>query len=94
MSWKIFTPLLHELEEKMIRPLPYVRGSRGPQEADKLRDGHGFVRSVDYDWKESFVSRVLFVCYNKLDIEQTIQIVFSKNGCCKSSCAVCRMLSS
>eukprot|EP01129_Flabellula_baltica_P015811 TRINITY_DN8183_c0_g1_i1.p1 TRINITY_DN8183_c0_g1~~TRINITY_DN8183_c0_g1_i1.p1 ORF type:complete len:544 (+),score=141.28 TRINITY_DN8183_c0_g1_i1:43-1632(+) len=33
-AWKIFSPLLHELEEKGITPLPYVFGSRGPKEAD------------------------------------------------------------
>ena len=35
-----------------MKPLPYVRGSRGPKEADDLRDKNGFVRSVDYTWKE------------------------------------------
>ena len=52
ISWKIFTPLLHELEAKKVKPLSYVRGSRGPKEADDLRDKNGFVRSVDYTWKE------------------------------------------
>ena len=52
ISWKIFTPLLHELEEKKIRPIPYVRGTRGPKEADELRDRFGYVRSKDYEWTE------------------------------------------
>lgn len=52
ISWKIFTPLLHELEEKKIKPIPYVRGSRGPEEADLLRDANGFVRSKDYEWSQ------------------------------------------
>lgn len=48
----IFTPVLHELEEKKIKPIPYVRGTRGPEEADVLRDRFGYVRSVDYQWSE------------------------------------------
>ena len=52
ISWKIFTPLLHELEEKKIKPIPYVRGSRGPEEADLMRDQNGFVRSTDYEWNQ------------------------------------------
>lgn len=52
LSWKIFTPLLHELEEKKIKPLAYVRGTRGPVEADVLRDRFGYTRTVDYEWTE------------------------------------------
>ena len=52
LSWKIFTPVLHELEEKKIKPLAYVRGSRGPEEADVLRDRFGYSRTVDYEWTE------------------------------------------
>ncbi|KAK8801459.1 hypothetical protein WA171_004601, partial [Blastocystis sp. BT1] len=52
ISWKIFTPLLHELEEKKVKPLPYYRGSRGPAEADVLRDKYGYRRSTDYEWVE------------------------------------------
>ena len=48
----IFTPLLKELEEKKVKPISYVRGSRGPEEADKLRDAFGFCRSIDYEWTE------------------------------------------
>jgi hypothetical protein len=29
-SWRIFTPALHELREKSVRPEPYVFGSAGP----------------------------------------------------------------
>ena len=50
LSWMIFTPVLHELEENKIKPIPYVRGTRGPEEADVLRDRFGYVRSVDYQW--------------------------------------------
>lgn len=68
ISWKIFTPLLHELEEKKIKPIPYVRGSRGPEEADLLRDANGFVRSKDYEWSQPELVdhvHVWFLCSNK-----------------------------
>ena len=35
-AWRIFTPLLHEIEQKRPKPIPYVYGSRGPEEYDKL----------------------------------------------------------
>ena len=35
VAWKIFTPLLHEIEKGSIKPWPYKFGSRGPQEADE-----------------------------------------------------------
>jgi len=34
VAWKIFTPILHKLEEERIQPIKYVYGSRGPQEAE------------------------------------------------------------
>ena len=35
-SWDIFTPVLHELEQKGVRPEPYEFGSLGPAAADRL----------------------------------------------------------
>eukprot|EP01028_Stygiella_incarcerata_P011021 TRINITY_DN601_c0_g1_i4.p1 TRINITY_DN601_c0_g1~~TRINITY_DN601_c0_g1_i4.p1 ORF type:complete len:434 (-),score=114.68 TRINITY_DN601_c0_g1_i4:157-1458(-) len=35
-SWKIYDPILRELESKKIKPLSYVFGSRGPAAADYL----------------------------------------------------------
>jgi len=31
-SWEIFTPLLKQIEEERVRPLPYKYGSQGPEE--------------------------------------------------------------
>ena len=45
-----------ELEEKKVKPLPYYRGSRGPAEADVLRDKYGYRRSTDYEWVEPQLS--------------------------------------
>lgn len=41
-AWKIFTPLLNEIETKKIKPLPYKFGSRGPKESDELTSRVGF----------------------------------------------------
>eukprot|EP01099_Mayorella_cantabrigiensis_P001102 TRINITY_DN1456_c0_g1_i1.p1 TRINITY_DN1456_c0_g1~~TRINITY_DN1456_c0_g1_i1.p1 ORF type:complete len:543 (-),score=134.35 TRINITY_DN1456_c0_g1_i1:190-1761(-) len=52
-AWRIFTPILHELEEKKIAPIPYVYGSRGPVQADELAKRYGFERNEHYAWKSS-----------------------------------------
>ena len=52
-AWKIFTPLLHEIEEKKVRPLPYIYGSRGPQEAVDFIKKLGYMRQEDYNWSPS-----------------------------------------
>eukprot|EP00164_Ancoracysta_twista_P002334 GFYU01003085.1.p1 GENE.GFYU01003085.1~~GFYU01003085.1.p1 ORF type:complete len:527 (-),score=177.37 GFYU01003085.1:203-1783(-) len=52
-SWRIFTPLLHKLEQDKIKPIPYKYGGRGPAEADKMIADHGYVRSTNYTWKPS-----------------------------------------
>lgn len=31
-SWKIFTPLLHQIETEKVKPFPYQYGSPGPEE--------------------------------------------------------------
>ncbi len=51
-SWKIFDPLLREIEEKQVVPLPYEYGSRGPAEADKRSEEVGYLRNDDYRWTE------------------------------------------
>eukprot|EP00466_Bigelowiella_natans_P015806 jgi/Bigna1/33972/e_gw1.4.20.1 len=41
-AWEIFTPLLKELEEKKVKPVPYEYGGRGPKEADQLAIKAGY----------------------------------------------------
>mmetsp|Transcript_1872 Transcript_1872/g.5845 ORF Transcript_1872/g.5845 Transcript_1872/m.5845 type:complete len:612 (-) Transcript_1872:319-2154(-) len=41
LSWEIFTPVLHQLEEEKIKPEPYPYGSRGPPGADALANRFG-----------------------------------------------------
>jgi glucose-6-phosphate 1-dehydrogenase len=49
-SWKIFTPILHELEKNKEAPISYPFGSRGPAEADELAQKYGFRRTEGYTW--------------------------------------------
>lgn len=51
-AWKIFTPILHELEKKKIQPKEYDFGSRGPKESDELIASYGYKRSETYQWKK------------------------------------------
>ncbi|KAF2881870.1 hypothetical protein ILUMI_24302 [Ignelater luminosus] len=50
-AWRIFTPLLHQIEEEKIPPIPYVFGSRGPKEADELLSSNNFTYTGTYQWK-------------------------------------------
>lgn len=52
-AWDIFTPILHELEEKRVEPILYEFGSRGPQEADAMVRRFGFERSTNYVWRDA-----------------------------------------
>lgn len=42
-SWRIFTPVLHEIESKHIPPIPYVYGSNGPNEAHAKTCKNNFI---------------------------------------------------
>ncbi|KJE92344.1 glucose-6-phosphate 1-dehydrogenase [Capsaspora owczarzaki ATCC 30864] len=52
VAWRIFTPMLHELERAKHKPEPYEFGSRGPSSADEQLKRHGgFTRhSQPYTW--------------------------------------------
>jgi len=50
-AWRIFTPLLHDIDEGKVSPLPYVYGSRGPKQADDMMALHGFKFYGTYKWK-------------------------------------------
>ncbi|CAD5124954.1 DgyrCDS13197 [Dimorphilus gyrociliatus] len=41
-AWRIFTPLLHRIDEERIAPLRYEYGSRGPEESDNLVREHNY----------------------------------------------------
>lgn len=50
-AWRIFTPVLHQMEEERIEPLKYVFGSRGPKEADEMCRKQGVEYYGTYQWK-------------------------------------------
>ncbi|XP_066527114.1 glucose-6-phosphate 1-dehydrogenase-like [Hoplias malabaricus] len=49
-AWRIFTPILHQIEGEKIQPIPYTYGSRGPKEADELLKRVGFHYGGTYKW--------------------------------------------
>jgi len=40
-AWDVFTPVLHEMEKRGIKPDPYLCCSRGPESLDKLAAKYG-----------------------------------------------------
>ncbi|XP_051041872.1 glucose-6-phosphate 1-dehydrogenase-like [Phodopus roborovskii] len=49
-AWRIFTSLLHKIDQEKPQPIPYVYGSRGPTEADELMKRMGFQYEGTYKW--------------------------------------------
>merc|ERR1719223_256279 len=47
-AWRIFTPVLQEIEKKKIDPVPYEYGSRSLAEADQLARDHGYQYDTQY----------------------------------------------
>jgi len=43
-AWKIFTPVLHKLQEERVKPLPYPYGSYGPRAAVEQIESIGWKR--------------------------------------------------
>ncbi|XP_063707047.1 glucose-6-phosphate 1-dehydrogenase isoform X2 [Culicoides brevitarsis] len=49
-AWRIFTPLLHYIEQNHPEPIPYLYGSRGPKAADIKCDDVDFKYYGSYKW--------------------------------------------
>ncbi|CAO0796506.1 unnamed protein product [Mucor circinelloides] len=51
-AWRIFTPLLHQIENDKIKPEPYAYGSRGPDVLDEFVKKYGVERlsHENYQW--------------------------------------------
>lgn len=49
-AWRIFTPILHRIENEKVKPIPYIYGSRGPKEADRKCDENNFKHYGSYKW--------------------------------------------
>ena len=41
-AWRVFTPLLHQIESSRVQPSIYPYGSRGPIESDELIHRTGY----------------------------------------------------
>ncbi|XP_074644300.1 glucose-6-phosphate 1-dehydrogenase-like [Tubulanus polymorphus] len=51
-AWRIFTPVLHQIEAEKIKPHHYEFGRRGPREADDLCTKHNFAYTGTYKWHQ------------------------------------------
>eukprot|EP01064_Diplonema_japonicum_P036186 TRINITY_DN8062_c1_g2_i1.p1 TRINITY_DN8062_c1_g2~~TRINITY_DN8062_c1_g2_i1.p1 ORF type:complete len:555 (+),score=193.44 TRINITY_DN8062_c1_g2_i1:87-1751(+) len=51
-AWKIYTPLLNEIEKGTIRSEPYVFGTRGPPAADERKYSYYSRGLSNYNWGE------------------------------------------
>jgi glucose-6-phosphate 1-dehydrogenase len=53
-AWRIFTPILNQIETAKVKPVPYVYGSRSVPEADELITNAGkYQFSKNYTWKSN-----------------------------------------
>lgn len=55
-AWKIFTPILHQLESEKEKPYEYKFGERAPKAVDELVTANGFIVSKSYKWKTTRVA--------------------------------------
>lgn len=55
-AWRIFTPVLKQLDANKKKPIPYVYGSRGPPEADAKLADYNFTYSGSYKWEKPLVN--------------------------------------
>eukprot|EP00823_Brevimastigomonas_motovehiculus_P006093 TRINITY_DN481_c0_g1_i1.p1 TRINITY_DN481_c0_g1~~TRINITY_DN481_c0_g1_i1.p1 ORF type:complete len:509 (+),score=140.72 TRINITY_DN481_c0_g1_i1:602-2128(+) len=49
-AWKVFTPILHELEKLKVKPTLYPFGTRGPEGEVKFLTDLGVIRTASYHW--------------------------------------------
>lgn len=49
-AWRIFTPVLHKIEQDKVKPILYTYGTRGPPEADEFIAKCGFKYTGTYKW--------------------------------------------
>ncbi|KAI8898854.1 glucose-6-phosphate dehydrogenase [Globomyces pollinis-pini] len=51
-AWRIFTPLLHEMERTRVQPDPYTFGTRGPARLNQFVEKVGYARHENYVWSK------------------------------------------
>lgn len=53
-AWRIFTPMLHQVDAGQSKPVPYMYGSRGPDEVNAWLAKLGYLRDQgEYRWAPS-----------------------------------------
>ncbi|EDV25860.1 uncharacterized protein TRIADDRAFT_24087, partial [Trichoplax adhaerens] len=50
-AWRIFTPILHQIEQGNPELHKYRYGSRGPEASDKMASDSGYIYSGTYQWE-------------------------------------------
>ena len=53
VAWKIFTPILHQIDKKEILCEKYPYGSRGPESLKKFMEDFGYKRDEGYKWQSA-----------------------------------------
>ncbi|GFN88750.1 glucose-6-phosphate 1-dehydrogenase [Plakobranchus ocellatus] len=56
-AWRIFTPLLHHIDQEKPKPIPYKYGSRGPAESDELLQRNDFQYTGSYKWRPGVAAK-------------------------------------
>uniref|UniRef100_A0A915E6N9 Glucose-6-phosphate 1-dehydrogenase n=1 Tax=Ditylenchus dipsaci TaxID=166011 RepID=A0A915E6N9_9BILA len=51
-AWRIFTPLLKQIENEKVQPEKYMFGSRGPESSDKMMTENGYQFTGTYKWPQ------------------------------------------
>lgn len=49
-AWRIFTPLLHKIDDGQMKPIKYKYGVRGFKEADEFVQNLGYIYDSQYRW--------------------------------------------
>ena len=49
-AWRVFTPVLHQIEAKGVKPFTYTYGDRGLKEADEFVASFGHTFTGTYTW--------------------------------------------
>lgn len=57
-SWRVFTPILNQIDAGELPPIPYTFGTRGPKESDDLISKMGYKYNNSYDWTEHHLQQM------------------------------------
>ena len=82
-AWRIFTPVLHLIEEQGIRPIIYKSGTRGPVESDNfIYKVGGYTRNEDYVFYDDNTGQVADGGQNVQLATKTPAMTFKEDELC------------